>query len=100
LQARIGNGHTSAQIADMIEATFARKKVRWGSRAAMNADLTAIYDNCGTVSNWADNNAAAFKTGFSRNIVVSDDVTTDEPIKIVKTTQHANFIAGARALWT
>lgn len=99
LQARIGRGHTAAQIGDMIAATFARKGVVWASRAAMNADLTAIYDNAGTVSTWADNNAAVYKTGFSRNIVVSDEVTTDEPVKITKTAQHTNFIASARALW-
>lgn len=98
LQARIGT-RTAADIGGVILAAFGLRKVVWASVATMNTDLQSIYTDCGTVSAWADANAAAYKTGFSTNTVVSDDVTTDVPVTITKTTQIATFLTNFRANW-
>jgi len=98
LQARIGQGHTQAQIGDILQGLFALKKCIWATRAAMLQDLQGIYDDAGTVSAWIEANAAQYKQGFSTNVVVNDQGDmSDTPIKTTKTTAIATRISTIRA---
>lgn len=99
LNARIGNGHTQAQIADVLEAIFLFKKMRWPTRAAMNADLAAIYNACGVASDWFEANVGTYKNGYSINREIAPGVMTDEPIKVTKTTAIATRLSDFRALF-
>lgn len=99
LQARIGASHTQVQIADVIEAMFAVKKCRWASRAAMNADLQAIYAASGTVADWIEANAGDYKQGYSINKEISPGVMTDEPIKVAKPAGVTSRLFDFRALF-
>ena len=100
LQARVTAGtHTQAQIGDIVQGVFLAKKCSWASRAAMNADLTAIYNAAGVVADWIEANARGYKQGYSVNREISPGVMTDDPIKIVKPAGVATRVADFRNLF-
>lgn len=100
LQARISAGtHTQTQIGDILQGVFLLKKCSWATRAAMNSDLSTIYNTAGTVADWIEANASNYKEGYSVNKEVSPGVMTDEPIKIAKPTGVATRIANFRSLF-
>lgn len=100
LQARVTHGtHTQAQIGDIVQGVFLAKKCSWASRAAMNADLTAIYNAAGVAADWVEANAGDYKQGYSINKEVSPGVMTDEPLKIAKPAGVASRLADFRALF-
>lgn len=100
LQARINDTHTPAQLAATIERLFAFKEVKWAARAAMTADLAAIYDAAGIAADWIDANANSYNDeGFSINKRIAPGVYTDEPIKEAKEPAVTARIANFRALF-
>ena len=87
---------------DVIEGALAAKKLRWDTRAEMLQDLTQLYDDCGTLADWIEANAAEYKAGFARTKVLAmsadgTPVVTDEPIKAVKPAAFGTRVAALRA---
>src|SRR5688572_25694521 len=99
LQTHIGDTHTAAQIADVIEGVFNAKRCRWATRAAMNADFTAIYSAAGALADWIEANAAEYKQGYSVNKEISPGVMTDDPIKVAKPPAAASRLSDFRNLF-
>jgi len=85
---------------DQVEGTFAVKKCTWLTRAAMVADLLAIYDAALVLADWVETNEAGYKSGYSTNIVLdAAGNTTDTPIVAAKSLGMATQIATFRALF-
>jgi len=88
------------EIRAVIEGAFALRRTRWATRAAMVQELQAFHAEAGTLYDWMEANAAAYKQGFSTNRVVSaDGDMTDVPIKITKPPEFATRIAAFLALF-
>jgi len=89
-----------AAARDQVEGTFAVKKCTWATRAAMVADLAAIYSAVGTLADWIETNEAGYKTGYSTNIVLdAAGNLSDTPITVAKSIAVATQITTFRALF-
>lgn len=58
----------------VIEGVLAAKKITWPTRAEMLADLSALYADCGTLADWIEANAAGYKAGYAKTMVVGNEI--------------------------
>lgn len=99
LQARIGREGVSAdndwpairssgEIIGMIEGFLAAKKLRWGARAVLIADLSAVNGDALSVSDWIAANVPDWGSNFATRSVVGA-APDGKPIEAEVTTKVA-----------
>ena len=90
----------AANIGDAIEGTFLRRKMKWGNRAAMNSDLTAIYDAAGVIYAWIVANMQEARSYTTAQFDANFENQTDVPVKIAKPVAVATRVSQFRALFS
>lgn len=87
-----------ASVKDAVRSVFALKNCTWPDDAAMIADLTAIYNACGTAKTWVDANIPEAKTFASRTFD-ADGQETEIANVIDKPQALATRVGAFRALF-
>jgi len=90
----------AANIGDQIEGAFLRRKMKWGNRAAMNSDLTAIYDAAGAIYVWIVANMQEARSYTTAQFDANFENQTDVPVKVIKSAAVAIRIQQFRGLFS
>src|SRR3990167_2948984 len=86
-------------IVDAIEGAFMLRKMKWGNRAAMNSDLTSIYNASGTIYDWIVVNMQEARSFTVVQFDANFENQSDVPVKIVKSPTVATRIQQFRGLF-
>jgi len=89
-----------AAAGNATEGIFLARSCPWVSRAAMNADLLAIANECDTAVAWFITNGQSFRNYAQKSIDVNFTEDVVASVTGTKPPALATFIANFRALFT
>ena len=90
----------AANIGDVIEGAFLRRKMKWGNRAAMNSDLTAIYDAAGVIYAWIVANMQEARSYTTAQFDANFENQSDVPVRVSKPVAVATRVQQFRGLFS